>query len=272
MKTLFADPSPDLPGYAWIVLNSSGGKDSQAMLDFVVEQADLARVPRQRLVVAHADLGRVEWPGTRELAEEQARHYGLAFHVVKRKQGDLLDHIVQRGMFPSPRARYCTADMKRGPVHTLLTRLTTEALLAGRRPPVRILNCLGLRAQESPARARRLPFGRDERASNGKRLVDTWLPLHDWTVQQVWQRIRASGVRHHPAYDLGMPRLSCCFCIFAPRSALLLAGKHNPELLAEYVAVERRIGHRFRLELPLADVQAALQGGEEPGAIQDWTM
>lgn len=30
--------------------------------------------------------------------------------------------------------------------------------------------------------------------------------------------------------DLGMPRLSCCFCIFSPRSALLLAGKHNPGL------------------------------------------
>jgi hypothetical protein len=46
-----------------------------------------------------------------------------------------------------------------------------------------------------------------------------------------------------------MPRLSCCFCIFSPRSALLLAAKHNPELLAQYVAVEKQIGHRFRKEL-----------------------
>jgi len=77
----------------------------------------------------------------------------------------------------------------------------------------------------------------------------------------VWQRIRASGARHHPAYDLGMPRLSCCFCIYSPRSALLLAGQHNPELLAEYVAVEKAIGHRFRLELSLAEVQDALAAG-----------
>ena len=49
-----------------------------------------------------------------------------------------------------------------------------------------------------------------------------------------------------------MPRLSCCFCIFSPRSALLLAGKHNPEMLAESVKIERQIGHTFRLELPLA--------------------
>jgi 3'-phosphoadenosine 5'-phosphosulfate sulfotransferase (PAPS reductase)/FAD synthetase len=102
--------------------------------------------------------------------------------------------------------------------------------------------------------------------------VDDWLPLHAWTVDEVWRRIRASGVRHLPAYDLGMPRLSCCFCIFSPRAALLLAGKHNPALLAEYVAVERAIGHSFRKELPLAAVQEALARGEEPGPLQDWTM
>jgi hypothetical protein len=69
-----------------------------------------------------------------------------------------------------------------------------------------------------------------------------------------------------------MPRLSCCFCIFSPRPALLLAGKHNPELLAEYVAVERWTGHAFRQELPLASIQEALARGEEPGPIADWVM
>jgi 3'-phosphoadenosine 5'-phosphosulfate sulfotransferase (PAPS reductase)/FAD synthetase len=224
------------------------------------------------LLVAHADLGRVEWPGTRELAEEQARHYGLEFIAVRRPQGDLLQHIAQRGKFPSPTVRYCTSDHKRSQVLKVITRLTERSLRAGQRPPIRILNCLGLRAQESPARARRPPFGPNELASNSRRWVDDWLPLHAWTVQQVWARIRASWVRHHPAYELGIPRLSCCFCIFSPRSALLLAGKHNPELLAEYVALEKRIGHRFRKELPLAEVQDALQRGEQPGPIPDWFM
>jgi 3'-phosphoadenosine 5'-phosphosulfate sulfotransferase (PAPS reductase)/FAD synthetase len=91
-------------------------------------------------------------------------------------------------------------------------------------------------------------------------------------VSQVWRRIRASGVPYHAAYDLGVPRLSCCFCIYAPHSALLLAGEHNPELLAEYVRVEREINHSFRVELPLAEVQRALAEGDEPGPIVDWTM
>jgi 3'-phosphoadenosine 5'-phosphosulfate sulfotransferase (PAPS reductase)/FAD synthetase len=262
---------PDLKAYHWIVLNSSAGKDSQAMLDYVVELADRARVPRSRLLVAHADLGRVEWPGTRELAEEQARHYGLEFVAVSRRQGDLLDHIAQRGMFPSPSARYCTSNHKRGPVMTIFTRLADRSRRDGV-PFCRILNCLGLRAEESPARAERSPFAWNEAASNGRRRVDDWLPLHAWTTQQVWARIKASGVRHHPAYDLGMPRLSCCFCIFSPRSALLLAGQHNPKLLAQYVDVEKKIGHRFRKELSLAEVQQALANGEQPGRISDWTM
>ena len=63
---------PALRDYDWIVINSSACKDSQAMLDYVVELADTHDVPRGRLIVAHVDLGRVEWPGTRELAEERA--------------------------------------------------------------------------------------------------------------------------------------------------------------------------------------------------------
>lgn len=149
---------------------------------------------------------------------------------------------------------------------TVFTRLARETRRQG--GVCRILNCLGMHAEEGPARAKRQPFAANESASNGRRWVDDWLPLHGWTAARVW----ASGVRHHPAYDLGMPRLSCCFCIFSPRAALLLAGKHNPGLLAEYVEVERRTGHAFRLGLPLADVQDALRRGEEPGPVPDWPM
>jgi 3'-phosphoadenosine 5'-phosphosulfate sulfotransferase (PAPS reductase)/FAD synthetase len=258
--------NPDLSSYDVILVNSSAGKDSQAMLDFLVELADAAGV-RDRLVVVHADLGRVEWKGTRELAERQAAHYGIRFEVVSRPQGDLLTHVEQRGMWPSSTARFCTSDHKRGQISKVLTLLASAF---GR--PARILNCLGLRAQESPARAKKVQFERDARNTNGKRTVDTWLPILDWTVDQVWARIKASGVEHHPAYDLGMPRLSCCFCIFAPKAALTLAGKHNPDLLAEYVRVEQKIGHTFRKDLAIADVQQAVQAGGGCGTVDNWTM
>ena len=69
-----------------------------------------------------------------------------------------------------------------------------------------------------------------------------------------------------------MPRLSCCFCIFAPKDALVIAGRANPELLAEYVAVEQEIGHSFRNGFKIAEVQKAIADGYEPKNVQGWVM
>jgi 3'-phosphoadenosine 5'-phosphosulfate sulfotransferase (PAPS reductase)/FAD synthetase len=259
--------APHLPSYDVIVINSSAGKDSQAMLDYVVEQADAAGVDRSRLVVFHADLGRVEWDGTADLAAEHAAHYRLRFEKIARPQGDLLDQIEQRGMFPDAARRYCTSDHKRGQGRKLLTQLVAERHDGH---PVRVLNCMGFRREESPARAKKEPFRRDESASNGRRHVDEWLPILDWTVDDVWERIRQAGTRHHWAYDAGMPRLSCSFCVLASKSALVRAAQLRPALAAEYVDLEARIGHRFRLDLSMADIVAEAEASAEPVRIEEW--
>jgi 3'-phosphoadenosine 5'-phosphosulfate sulfotransferase (PAPS reductase)/FAD synthetase len=212
----------------------------------------------------------MEWDGVRELAREQAEHYGFRFVVVRREQGDLLDQVEQRGMWPGHKTRFCTSDHKRSQIYRAMTALVREL---GLDRPARVLNCIGLRAEESPGRAKAPRFKRDAKASNKtKRHVDTWLPIQDWTGDEVWARIKRSGVRHHWAYDIGMPRLSCVFCIFAPRAALVLAGKHNRELLDECVALEERIGHKFRQDLPLSDVRDAVESGESGGveSIAAW--
>jgi 3'-phosphoadenosine 5'-phosphosulfate sulfotransferase (PAPS reductase)/FAD synthetase len=282
-----SDPGK-LESFDWIVVNSSGGKDSQAMLDLVCERAEAEGV-LSRVVVVHADLGRVEWQGTREIAEAQATRYGVRFVVVDRAQGDLLAHVESRHAalrakgnttapaWPSSVNRWCTSDHKTHQVYRLFTHLVKEFRaplepLAKKIRPCRILNCLGMRAEESPKRSKMLPMEADKPASNGKREVVRWLPLHGWSEAQVWERIdasRTSDLRHF-AYALGMPRVSCCFCILASRSALLVAGKHNPELLAEYVAVEKRIGHKFRVDLSMADLQAAVQAREAPRQVEGW--
>jgi len=254
----------NLNSYNWIVISTSAGKDSQVMLDDVV---DLARAQncKNRIVAVHADLGRVEWKGTKDLAERQAKHYGLRFEVVKRPQGDLLEHIEKRGMFPSSAARYCTSDHKRGQFERIYTMLANEHHGNKRgqvAAPCMILNCMGFRAEESPARAKRKAFENNKRATNGRRHVDNWLPIHTWKQADVWKRINQSRVEHHYAYDLGMPRLSCVFCIFAPRDALLIAGQHNRELLDKYCDVEKRINHTFRKDFPISEIRDALDSGE----------
>lgn len=252
-----ATTAPDLRDFDVILVNSSGGKDSQAMLDYVAEMARAAGVA-DRVVVLHCDLGKtpqgndIEWPGTAELAAEQAGHYGFRFEVRRREQGDLLTQVEQRGMWPSSAARYCTSDQKRGPARRLMTQLVRELGESGR--PVRLLNCLGLRAAESTGRARRPVLARDDSASNGKRDVTTWHPIHGWTDAQVWDRIRRSGVRYHEAYDQGMTRLSCSMCVLASRADLVRACQLRPALAAEYADVEQRIGHTFQHGTSMADL------------------
>src|ERR1043165_3083720 len=96
LPTWSATMQPDLRSYDWIVINSSAGKDSQCMMGYVVEQCDLAGVPRSRIVVVDADLGRMEWEGTKELALEQAAHYRLRTEVVQRKGTNLLQRVRER--------------------------------------------------------------------------------------------------------------------------------------------------------------------------------
>lgn len=247
---------PSLQGYRWIVVNSSGGKDSQTALRRVVELADAAGVERGRIVVSHQCLGLMEWEGTLDLVTRQAAHYGLRLEVTRyrdreRKERTLLDYVSDRGKWPSSAQRYCTSEFKRGPGGRALVALAREA--AGP-----ILNVYGFRAEESPARAKKPVFALNARFSTAGRPVSDWLPIHDWSEEQVWEDIRTSGVPYHQAYDLGMRRLSCVFCIFATRTDLLIAGQHNPGLLAQYVSVERKIGHRFTDKLSLAEVKAAL--------------
>lgn len=264
-----ATPDP-LSRWRWIVVNSSGGKDSQTALRVVVAECERLGVDLSRVVVSHQCLGRVEWPGTVELVEKHALYYGLRMEITKYRdkngvERSLLDHIRRRGKWPSGQQRYCTSDFKRAPGSRVITKLYREA-------PGDILNVYGFRAEESPARAKRHPLVRNERLSTEKREVWDWLPIHSWTLGEVWSDIDATGVPHHPAYALGMPRLSCCFCIFAPKSALIIAGRANRELLDEYCAVETEIGHTFQHGRSIAEVREAILAGEMAGEVHDEEM
>ncbi|MDP9475415.1 MAG: phosphoadenosine phosphosulfate reductase family protein [Actinomycetota bacterium] len=207
---------PDLASYDVILVNSSGGKDSTAPLDYVAQKARRAGVLR-RTVVIHADLGAMEWPGTPELVEGHASHYGVRFIKVRRDGPDLLGRVEERGMWPDAARRWCTSKHKTQPILKATTALVEEInvkrLLPFTKPlkrlglrRVRVLNVMGMRVEESPARAKKPPLSRDERASNGKRVVENWLPLHDWSEAEVWNRLARSGLREHPAYALGMSR------------------------------------------------------------------
>jgi 3'-phosphoadenosine 5'-phosphosulfate sulfotransferase (PAPS reductase)/FAD synthetase len=260
-----------LERFRWIVINSSAGKDSQTALHVVVQACKEQGIPMDRLVVSHQDLGEAEWPGTQDLVHKQAEHYGLRVIVVRRRDKDgkeesLLDYVRRRKKWPSSTTRYCTSDFKRGPGTRVITQLWREA-------EGDILNVFGFRSEESPARAKKVVWEKNVRCCTKKRTVYDWLPIHDWSEEQVWRSIKDSGVPWHPAYDLGMPRLSCMLCIFSPKAALMIAGKANPEILDKYCEVEEEIGHTFQHKRSLCSIRDAIREGEAVGEMDGvWNM
>jgi 3'-phosphoadenosine 5'-phosphosulfate sulfotransferase (PAPS reductase)/FAD synthetase len=142
-----------------------------------------------------------------------------------------------------------------------MTRLVAEARADDADPaePVRILSCLGMRRQESAARAKQATLEPDRHASNGRRQITRWRPINELLVTEVWERLgpaRAAGLVH-PAYRYGQSRASCVFCIFSSRQELIAAAVANAALAQRYELTERRIGHRFRVDLSMAEVLAA---------------
>ncbi|WP_239990625.1 MULTISPECIES: hypothetical protein [unclassified Pseudomonas] len=105
-----------------------------------------------------------------ELAQGQAASAGLPFIVAKASK-TLLEMVERRfesrpevPSWPSASTRQCTSDLKRGPIQREVRRY---AKANGFKV---IVNCLGLRAAESPGRAKRKEFSRMGISNS----VNTW--------------------------------------------------------------------------------------------------
>ncbi|WP_445458398.1 phosphoadenosine phosphosulfate reductase domain-containing protein [Flavobacterium sp. HNIBRBA15423] len=268
----------NLHKYDIVVINSSAGKDSLVSLWDIARQARQQNYPSSRIIVSHQDLERMEWLGTKELVKKQADFFGFRTIYSKRidkhgKEETLLEYVLRRGMWPSSEQRWCTSDFKRGPGRRVLTHLCKDIKNAN------VLYVFGFRHEESPARAKKETLVFNKNAStqllkNGtrKRTVWDYCPILTRCVKFVWKVIKLFKLPYHFAYDLGMPRLSCCFCIFSPFDALVIAGYHNYELLCEYVQVEEIIKHTFKIDLSLKQVKEAIDSGYKPKNIPDWVM
>lgn len=234
---------------ALFVLNDSGGKDSQAMR---IVLRDL--IPASMLVVIHASLGEVEWPGALEHAQAGAARDGLPF-IVARATKTFFEMVERRHTsrpdapcWPSAKNRQCTSDLKRGPIEREIRRFANDLRIS------HIVSCCGIRAEESSNRAKQMAVKRSDRNSKAGRDWWEWLPIHSLTREQVFQIIADAGEQPHPAYGLGNDRLSCMFCIMGSRNDLRNAAQQNPELYRRYVEIEQRTGytmHQSRLSLPV---------------------
>ena len=232
-------------------VSHSGGKDSQAMYLSVSKI-----VPKEQIVVVHADLGEVEWTGTQTHIKETIDHHLNVVWAIKKDgtRNYLLDMVLDRHekrpdspAWPSSSQRYCTSGLKRGPLekfirHDLKKRGKTLAV-----------NCMGLRAQESPSRAKKDTLTLNERLSLAGREIYDWLPIHTLTTDEVFQLIADNDQAPHWAYQQGNERLSCVFCIFGSANDLKNGAKHRPELAEKYITLEQLLGKSMFYKSTLAE-------------------
>ena len=118
-------------------------------------------------------------------------------------QSGMVRWMVKKGMFPSRMRRYCTQQLKIAG----LKRLIKEHDL-----PV---NCVGIRAAESAARAK-MP----ERELSTSLDCMVWRPIIKWTKQDVIDIHHRHGLAPNPMYLNGADRVGCWPCIFSRKSEI----------------------------------------------------
>ena len=93
---------------ATFIINHSGGKDSQAMTIHLRKI-----IPEDQLLVIHAELPEVDWPGIKAHIHNTIGSIRVRFCRARKTFFEMVRH---RGEWPSPKYRQCTSDLKRGPI------------------------------------------------------------------------------------------------------------------------------------------------------------
>lgn len=215
-----------------MVISFSGGKDSSAMLVYLCE-----KYPSIKKHLVWADTG-FEHEGLFEWNKKIASKFNLAVHRVANPNKTLLEMVERRKIFPSPKCRQCTSNLKRGPIETWVRQNVRSK---------NIIMCSGLRAEESRQRAKLEPVKIDTSMTNSKREVYDFLPIHHWQESEVKDFLKNSGVDLHPCYDY-LSRLSCRVCIFNQKRELQSIKTNDPEAFNAICELEEKIGFTFRSE------------------------
>ena len=244
---------------ALVFISHSGGKDSQAMYAHLK-----GLVPADQIVVVHANLGEVEWSGVMGHIRDTISH---ELNVVRAGK-TLLEMVEHRfntkpevPSWPSPKHRQCTSDLKRGPIQKFIRHEMK------RRGATLAINAMGLRAEESSARAKRDVWALNKTLSKAGRTVHDWNPIHSWSTAKVFNTISDVGQSPFWAYAKGNQRLSCVFCIMGCAGDLTNGAEQNPELFAKYIEMEKRTGYTMFPTGSLADKIAAPKAQPHQGEL-----
>lgn len=188
----------------------SGGKDSTALLLWAVHESGY---DPKTLVVSFCDTGN-------EAGETYAYVQMLSDTVhpvtVLKPERDFWELARHKKRFPSPRARFCTEELKMKP-----TRLFVNALrMLGQEPRMHS----GVRAAESDDRSKL-----SERELHPYFGCEVYRPLLRWTIDDVWAIHKKYGIEPNPLYAMGCKRVGCLPCIMSRKNEIANIANRWPE-------------------------------------------
>ena len=217
-----------------IFVNHSGGKDSQAMLNYLVQQGH-----GPKIVVIHADLGEMEHEPMLPWITSIA--HGLPVHNIVPPR-DFFTVVRDAGRFPAGLHKFCSGRLKTEPLNKFIvdymeSRGLTHALTA-----------VGIRHSEGGSRKHATEFHRAAcDAPTKNRNVTQWNPILKWSVEDVFSCIASHNQKPHAVYARGWSRLSCTLCVYASKDDHKRARAERPELFAKFVQLEADLGKSIRM-------------------------
>jgi 3'-phosphoadenosine 5'-phosphosulfate sulfotransferase (PAPS reductase)/FAD synthetase len=161
-----------------------------------------------------------------------------------------------------------TSDLKRGPINKFIRSL----------PQRLIINCIGIRAEESTQRGKLAPWKLNKSLTTRQRTVYNWLPIFRFSLEEIldWHRVRR--VPLHPVYvpeyhwdgTLGgyLRRLSCRVCIFSTDANIRAIYQHDRSSYEAISALEQKIGFTMRPGASLVQILQNANASVERGSQQ----
>ena len=197
-----------------IELSYSGGKDS----DVILELAKMAGIP-YRAIYKNTT---IDPKGTIAHAKE------MGAEVIRPKK--TFFQLVSENGFPSRFARFCCSALKE-------YKICDRAIQ-------------GIRRSESKKRAERYKEPEMCRVYSAKEKAKIYLPILEWTDQDVEEFIKERNIKCHPLYYRGeqfdvTQRLGCMGCPLASRKKRIQFFKDNPKMLKAWIRAGQK---RFKSE------------------------